>query len=403
MRFALDLVEPHVRPVRHRTGPVLAGAGLEATRVPHPQPWRLPMQEVADLVHVSFLDLAKVVTAHACGLRRTGLDELLFGPDCIQQSIDALTYAMHDRQIRREMYVLGGGRSEEGELLAAQWRSVRGRLRDAERLLKEQRVADLTAAGILPFPTATSDPRRLARMWLGRYLPDEKEALVRGFAAEAGVAPSATVHIRSIPEKIKRCIDNGWLVAPLTDAVEQLLELDRRAFRQRLMVDAGRNDTRDDALCHPLLLNRWRDQLNEVLADIAPSAENSHTRHLHDLTLTGTARSAAQLERLHGRRRLFAALLQRRSECIRLITTLNDAMSLAERRDPSYEVLKRAGARAYDELVRRHPALYQLIRARLAPYETGPGRLEITGSRARLRDQIFDELDCLSTSSRPGC
>ncbi|MFD6725761.1 hypothetical protein ACWHA6_38405 [Streptomyces anthocyanicus] len=254
-RFALDLVEPHVRPVRHRPGPALSGAGLEATREPHPQPWRLPMQELTDLVHVSFLDLAKVVTAHACGLQRRGLDELLFGPDCIQQSIDALTYAMHDRQIRREMCVLGGDRSGDGELLAAQWRSVRGRLREAEGLLKKQRLADLTAAGILPFPAATNDSLRLARMWLGRYLPDEKEALVRSIAAEAGVAPSATVHIRAIPQKIKRCIDNGWLVAPLTDAVEQLLELDKQAFRQRLIVDAGRNDTRDDVLCHPLLLN----------------------------------------------------------------------------------------------------------------------------------------------------
>jgi hypothetical protein len=357
------------------------------------------MQELTDLVHVSFLDLAKVVTAHACGLQRRGLDELLFGPDCIQQSIDALTYAMHDRQIRREMCVLGGDRSGDGELLAAQWRSVRGRLREAEGLLKKQRLADLTAAGILPFPAATNDSLRLARMWLGRYLPDEKEALVRSIAAEAGVAPSATVHIRAIPQKIKQCIDNGWLVAPLTDAVEQLLELDKQAFRQRLIVDAGRNDTRDDVLCHPLLLNRWRDQLNEALTDIAPSAQNPHARYLHDITRTDTVRSAAQLRRLHGRRRLFAALLQRRSECIRLITTLNDAMSLAERRDPSYELLKEAGARAYDELVRRHPALYQLILARLAPYETRPGRLEITGSRAQLRDQIFDELDCLHASS----
>jgi hypothetical protein len=49
------------------------------------------------------------------------------------------------------------------------------------------------------------------------------------------------------------------------------------------------------------------------------------------------------LEQLSGRRRLFAALLQRRSECIRLITRLNDGMTLAERRDSSYELLKQAG------------------------------------------------------------
>ncbi|MFI8860403.1 hypothetical protein ACIGW5_27930 [Streptomyces prasinus] len=401
MRFALDLVEPHERPVRFQAGPVLSGVGLKATRAPHLQPWRLPMHELADLVNVSFLDLAKVVAAHACGLQRTGLDELLFGPDRIEQSIDALTYAMHDRQIRREVRVLSGGGHQEVEDLAAQERAVRGRLRDAERRLKGQRIAELTAAGILPFPAATNDSRRLARAWLGRYLPEEKEALVRHLAADAGVALSATAHIRSIPEKITRCIDNGWLAAPLTDAVRQLLELDGPAFRRRIVADAAQQDARDDALCHPLVLNRWRDQLTEALAEMAPSADNPHTKHLHDLTLTRRTRSATHLGRLHGRRRLFAALLQRRSESIRLITALNDGMSLAERRDPSYELLKKAGDQAYDELVRRHPDLYRHIRTRLAQYETRYGCLQLTEPRSQLRAQIYGELDRMHAAPLP--
>lgn len=393
MRFALDLAEPHERPVRHRTAPPLSGPGLTATRAPHPQPWRLPLHELADLVNVSFLDLAKVVTAHACGLQRTGLDELLFGPDRIEQSVDALTYAMHDRQIRREVRVLSGGRPEEIEDLAAQERAVRDRLRDTERRLKNQRIAELTAAGILPFPAPTDDSRRLARAWLGRYLPDEKEALVRRLAADKGLAPSATVHIRSIPEKITRCIDNGWLAAPVTDAVHELLELDGPALRRRIVADAAQQDAREDALCHPLLLNRWRDQLTETLVEMAPSANNAHTKHLHDLALTSRPRSNAQLRRLHDRRRMFAALLQRRSESVRLITSLNDGMSLAERRDPSYQLLKKAGDQAYNELVRRHPDLYRHIRARLARYETRYGRLQLTEPRAQLRARIYDELD----------
>ncbi|WP_344409320.1 hypothetical protein [Streptomyces viridochromogenes] len=400
VRFALDLVEPHERAVRHLAGPALSGAGLQVMRVPHPRPWQLPMDELSELVHVSFLDLAKVVTAHACGLQRTGLEELLYGPDCLLQSIDALTYAMHERQIRREMCVLSGDHDDRSTQLAIQERAVRSRLREAERHLKEQRVAELTAAGVLPFPAATSDPRRLARMWLGRYLPEEKEALVREFAAGAGVASSASVHIRSIREKITRCIDNGWLVAPVTDPVQELLELEEPGFRRRLIADASRNDVRDDALCHPLLLNRWRDQLDEVLAGLAASAGNPHTRHLHDITRDSTPRSVTHVERLAGRRRLFAALLQRRSECLRLITALNDGMSVAERRDPSFDLMKQAGARAHDELARRHPDLYRRIRTRLARYETRYGRLAITGSRAQLREQIFDELDHMP-SRRP--
>ncbi|MFD6725795.1 hypothetical protein, partial [Streptomyces sp. NPDC060131] len=221
----------------------------------------------------------------------------------------------------------------------------------------------------------------------------EKESLVRRLAADKGLAPSATVHIRSIPEKITRCIDNGWLAAPVTDVVHQLLELDGPAFRRRIVADAAQQDARDDALCHPLLLNRWRDQLTETLVEMAPSANNAHTKHLHDLALTNRPRSDAQLRRLHDRRRMFAALLQRRSESVRLITSLNDGMSLAERRDPSYELLKKAGDQAYNELVRRHPGLYRHIRARLARYETRYGRLQLTEPRAQLRAQIYDELD----------
>lgn len=392
-RFALDLPEPHHRAAQRRSGPVLDGAGLRAVRVPHPQPWRLPLHELSDLVNVSFLDLATVVTAQACGLRRTGLDDLLYGPDRIEQSIDALTYALNDRQIRREMLVLSGRSDESAESLKAQQDAVWRQLREAERRLKAQRVEELTTAGVLPFPAATDDSRRVARAWLGRYLSAEKDALVLEIATAAGVPASAAAPIRTIQDKITRCIDNGWLIAPLNDAVRAVLALDESAFAKLLLADAGGQDERDDVLCHPLVLNRWRDQLNEMLRAVAPSAGNPHTKNLTDLTRTPTARTTVQLEQLNARRRLFAALLQRRAEAVRLITTLNDGLSLAERTDPSHALLKRAGDQAYDELVRRHPDLYQRIRTHLSRFETPYGRLQIPGSRTQLREQLFKELD----------
>ncbi|WP_143675006.1 hypothetical protein [Streptomyces sp. ScaeMP-e48] len=115
-----------------------------------------------------------------------------------------------------------------------------------------------------------------------------------------------------------------------------------------------------------------------------------------DTSTTATAanlRPANGLDQLIGRRRLFAALLQRRSESIRLITDLNDTMTLAERAEPSYHQLKRAAGQAYDELVRRHPDLYHRIRTALAPYETRYGRLQRRTPRADLRDHIFARLD----------
>ncbi|WP_461025853.1 zinc finger domain-containing protein [Streptomyces sparsus] len=393
IRFGLGFTEPHIRSSQTRTAPTISGTGLRATRVPHPQPWRLPMHELSDLVNVSFLDLAKVVTAHACGLQRSGLDELLFGPDRIQQSIDALVYATYDRQIQREIRVLADGPDKATDALAAQQQALQHQLRAAKRSLKDQRIAELTTAGVLPFPAATDDPRHLARAWLGRYLSSEKEALVRDTAVTAGVPASATVHIRTIEGKITRSIDNGWLAAPLDDTVHEVIQLDDPAFHRRLIADASRQDGRDDALCHPLVLNRWRDQLNEAITQIAPSAENPTTKGLHDLTSDRRRRGTAQLEQLSSRRRLFAVLLQRKDECIRLITALNDALSLAEHRDPSHAKLKQAADQAYDELVRRHPNLYQHIQAFIAPHTTRYGRLRIQGSRSHLQRQLFDELD----------
>ncbi|WP_159425452.1 hypothetical protein [Streptomyces sp. fd1-xmd] len=106
------------------------------------------------------------------------------------QSIDALHYANHDRQIRREM-----------------------RLRAARNLVKQRRVADLTAAGALLATRPTDDPRQVARAWLGRFLSGEKETLVRDITVAAGVSPAACTHISSIQQKITKAIDNGWLTA----------------------------------------------------------------------------------------------------------------------------------------------------------------------------------------------
>ncbi|MFF2792834.1 hypothetical protein ACFVT6_39860 [Streptomyces sp. NPDC058049] len=78
-----------------------------------------------------------------------------------------------------------------------------------------------------------------------------------------------------------------------------------------------------------------------------------------------------------------------------LITHLNDALTLAERRDPSYLQLKHAADLAYDELVRRHPALYRHIRTALQPYETRYGCLSLPRSRSDVRRQVFTELERL--------
>ncbi|MBZ9593544.1 hypothetical protein K7B06_00285 [Streptomyces erythrochromogenes] len=353
------------------------------------------------MINISFFDLARVVTAHACGLRRKGLDDLLYGPDRILQSIDALHYANHDRQIRREMRLLTVGPDGQGAELAEQQRQIQQQLRAARNLVKQRRVADLAAAGALLATRPTDDPRQVARAWLGRFLSGEKEALVRDIAVAAGVSPAACTHISSIQQKITKAIDNGWLTAPVSDLVERTLSLDDDAFRRRLFADAGKQNGRDDVLCHPLVLNRWRDQLHAVIGDLKPSAHTRALTGLHNVP-AHSRHSTASLRQLHDRRRLFTALLQRREECTMLITQLNDALTLAEQRDPSYLQLKRAADLAYDELVRRHPDLYRHIRAALQQYETRYGRLSMTGSRSDLRRQVFAELERLRAAPLHG-
>ncbi|SCK54189.1 hypothetical protein YUYDRAFT_07111 [Streptomyces sp. ScaeMP-e48] len=180
------------------------------------------------------------------------------------------------------MRVLSRGRDDHTALLAGQQQALRNQLHQSEQLLKQSRLAELTEAGALPFQPPTDDSRQLARAWLGRYLSDEKEALVHDIATAAGVPAQEAAPIRSIRDKITKCIDSGWITTPVSDTVQQLLTLDDHAFRRCLIEDASRQNARDDALCHPLVLNRWRDQLNAAIAALAPAAENPTTRHLHD-------------------------------------------------------------------------------------------------------------------------
>lgn len=76
MRFGPKAVPgPSLQVPQSRSAPRLPAGGLKALRTPHKEPWRLPLTELTDLISVSFLDRAKVVTAEACGFERTGLTD----------------------------------------------------------------------------------------------------------------------------------------------------------------------------------------------------------------------------------------------------------------------------------------------------------------------------------------
>ncbi|UUU38006.1 hypothetical protein [Streptomyces sp. NBC_00162] len=210
-------VTPSPRPASRnelqQSAPRLAGPGLRALRPSYPEPWRLPLHELADQISFSFFDYAKVAVAEACGAERTGLTDLLYGDDRIRASIDALTYARHRLQLRREELCLSG-RREDDQVEHWRWQddAVRRRLKEAKTELQRQRDRDLMLQGQVVHRAATDDPREQAHRWLAQYLRVEFNELFVRIATEAGASPSVLTPARSPEETIARAFDRGLLL-----------------------------------------------------------------------------------------------------------------------------------------------------------------------------------------------
>lgn len=111
--------------------------------------------------------------------------------------------------------------------------------------------------------------------------------------------------------------------------------------------------------------------------------------------------SSAFHAELCSRRRLFATLLQRRGENRRLRDGVGDAISIASQTSPERPLLSEAIRTAREELVRRHPDLYQVIRDVLAPHETRYGRLTLRTPHQR--HEVRDEaILALTRAMAPG-
>ncbi|MFG3227615.1 hypothetical protein ACGF07_22925 [Kitasatospora sp. NPDC048194] len=392
IRFALPIPAQN-DPKERRRAPVLTGPGLRIERVPDQKPWRLPLSDMADVISASFVDLVKVVIAESCGVERTGLIDLLYGRDRICESIDALTYGLHDLQLRKEEHIRAG---QEEDPVIKQWddqaNNVRRRLNEANAELKRQRLTELNRYGLVPSNTTpTDDPIRFAKGLLGDFLRDERAALMAQAATAAGLSPRASVQVSNQLEKIHWCIERGLLKAPVTPEVSTVLDLDDARFRLRVLQDAGRQQGRDDALCHPLVLHRWQDQLEALRKHLAADAQNPSHQALVPLSRTTAQRSQPDIA---ARRRLFASLVQRTNENSRLKQTLFDSTTIAERCDPEHEALMQFVQPTYEELVRRHPDLFRLIREMTAPHETRYGRFIGCDpwERRSLRKEIINRL-----------
>ncbi|MFI6003178.1 hypothetical protein ACIA98_22655 [Streptomyces sp. NPDC051366] len=392
LRFGLRATRPR------RGGPEaaahpLTGPALRAVPVAHNEPWRLPRNELADLITFSFLDHAKVVVAEACGVERTGLTELLYDGDRLSASIDALTYAQHDLQIRREERCLAVGRwDQETQHLDWQYAAVAQRAQEARKEFQRRRTEDLTAAGVLPGLPATDDPREQALLWLAQHLEPQFRRLLTEHAAAAGLPPEASAAVRTRHGAIERATARGLIHAPLHGDALRVHGMSEGEFRLRVLRDASTQADRDDALCHPLLLHRWRQHLKQLQTEVAPGALSPSAQSLAPLAWEELRpQSLHEVRELMGRRRLLGNLLQRYGENRRLRYAVHDAISIAEHAHPEKPLLMAAARDAREELGRRHPDLYKLIRNLLEPHLTRYGRLRLRNAqdRQQARGQVM--------------
>lgn len=395
LRFGIGATQPR-RQVR--AAPLLDGPGLSVVTDPHPQPWRLPLAELGALVDTSFLDLSKVVAAEAAGLGPHALTGLLYGRDRIRAAIDALCFAEHDTVLRRERHLLAGlsPHHEAAASLSERARQVHVRRQEAESELRRQRTValQLEAPGAYD-NTPIDDPKRLAMVWLGRYLHTERAALLDRMVREAGICPAAAVRVRTKEERVQRCVARGLLIAPVTASVQDLREMDDDAFDRHVLREACAVSGRDDDLAHPLVVERWLQALDRVRPVAAAAALSPCDHALAPLAGRHQPPAAGRAQRLLGRRALFAALVQRTGEAQRTRHAVQDAVTIAEHRDGQTAALKRVGEQANIELARRNRDLYQVIRAQFDPHQTRYGRLRPLDANTRraLKRQVWAELD----------
>ncbi|WP_161500874.1 hypothetical protein [Embleya scabrispora] len=140
------------------------------------------------------------------------------------------------------------------------------------------RVAELSAAGALPDRRPTRDTQTQARGWLGKYFIEERSALVSELTQADGHSRDGVAPRIDFRGRIERAIVRGQLTASVNETVRETLSLDDTRFRARVARDAARHHERDDALCHPLLLNRWTRELNGMRTHVAERIGTSPKR-----------------------------------------------------------------------------------------------------------------------------
>lgn len=369
-----------------------------------PQHRRLRLREVADLDDTAFSDylrdrfdhLVTAAIADAAGYLRPSQHDLLHAPDHLHDLRDALTFADGDLQVAVERMTYR--RDPRAARTSRQLRQVRTALHQVHREAAALRRAEDGARAAAESPS--TDRVTTTRSWLAHAYPARFTQLL----AQAHVA--AGLPARPLTKDVFDTIEEGWadghLTASSTPGVEQLLAKGVVAFRSAVADDARDQNDRDPALRHPLLQRRWNTALEELVSLTVPVARASSPSALGALPGDFPGLPEEDAFKILNARRFLVAIWQRRAENTRLIRQYAGTVTDRRRTAPDHELRSQALDAALDRLVAEHPAAAARILARLRPYATTDGRLELEVFTPALRAQAKREvLADLATIRRP--
>lgn len=165
------------------------------------------------------------------------------------------------------------------------------------------------------------------------------------------------------------------------------------AFRNTVAADTREQDERTIELRHPLLLRRWRTALDELAEMTAPLAGATSAAVLGPLTTDLDAMPRQAAFAVLNARRFLVAVHQRTAENTRVARQYAQTIT---QREPDHAEHRRVFDQALHRLADEHPADYDHIRHRQRPFETSPGRLDVSilnaDQRGALKHQVLAEL-----------
>ncbi|MGW2858293.1 hypothetical protein [Streptomyces sp. NPDC001205] len=344
------------------------------------------------LLQDSFRNLVTAAIADATGHLPRSSRKLLHGPHFRDDLVDALRFAEGEIQVSSERMTWTS--DPRAERTTGQLQQIRAALAQAQEEEAERRRTEHRVSAAHQVDT---DSAATARLWLRWAQPDRFEQLLAQEYATAQLEPRAERRDRAdVFDAIERGAGEGYLFATMTPAVHALLAKTPLAFRNTVADDAREQDERNVELRHPLLLRRWRTALDELTEMTAPLAGATSPTLLGPLTndLDALPRQAAFA--VLGARRFLVSVHQRTAENTRLARQYAQTITQREQDEPDHAAHRRVFAQALNRLADEHPVAYDHIRHRLRPFETSPGRLDVSvlnsAQRGALKRQVLAEL-----------